>query len=298
MTEITLLDGSVGQEIVTRYGKPPTNLWSTSVMMEAPEVVRTVHLDHFKAGATIATANTYALHRDRLVRNGIEDRFESLIATALDEADAARKAHGSGRVAGALGPLGASYRPDLATDPAEAVPLFAEVIAEMKGKVDLLLIETVAGLAQAEGALIAALASGLPTWLSVTVDDEDGTRLRSGEALSGLAPLLKLLAPEAVLLNCSRPEAIAAGLPILASFGLPFGAYANGFTKISAEFLKAAPTVDALEARKDLGPEDYADFAMGWIGQGATIVGGCCEVSPAHIEALARRIRAAGHTIV
>ncbi|MEM8537444.1 MAG: homocysteine S-methyltransferase family protein, partial [Pseudomonadota bacterium] len=47
-----------------------------------------------------------------------------------------------------------------------------------------------------------------------------------------------------------------------------------------------------------LGPEAYARFAMGWIAQGATIVGGCCEVGPAHIARLADDIRTAGHRIV
>jgi homocysteine S-methyltransferase len=37
---------------------------------------------------------------------------------------------------------------------------------------------------------------------------------------------------------------------------------------------------------------------MGWVDAGATIVGGCCEVGPAHIAELARRLTAAGHKIV
>jgi len=45
-------------------------------------------------------------------------------------------------------------------------------------------------------------------------------------------------------------------------------------------------------------PDRYADFAMGWVRAGATIVGGCCETEPAHIVELARRLRAAGHPIV
>ncbi|MDG2340771.1 MAG: homocysteine S-methyltransferase family protein, partial [Paracoccaceae bacterium] len=63
-------------------------------------------------------------------------------------------------------------------------------------------------------------------------------------------------------------------------------------------FLVDAPTVDALEQRKDLGPAEYVEFAMAWIDQGATIIGGCCEVGPAHIIELANCIRAAGHEIV
>jgi S-methylmethionine-dependent homocysteine/selenocysteine methylase len=101
-----------------------------------------------------------------------------------------------------------------------------------------------------------------------------------------------------VLLNCSRPEAIAQGLPMLTDCGLPFGAYANGFTMITDGFKEDASTVDALSARTDLTPEVYADHVMTWVGAGATIVGGCCEVGPAHIAKIARRLRDAGHTIV
>jgi homocysteine S-methyltransferase len=82
------------------------------------------------------------------------------------------------------------------------------------------------------------------------------------------------------------------------AFGLPFGAYANGFTKISDGFLTDKPTVDALSERQDLGPIEYAKFAMHWINQGATIVGGCCEVGPQHIQELAKQIKDAGHNIV
>ena len=44
--------------------------------------------------------------------------------------------------------------------------------------------------------------------------------------------------------------------------------------------------------------ERFAAFAMDWVAQGATIVGGCCEVGPDHIAALARALRAGGHDIV
>ena len=84
----------------------------------------------------------------------------------------------------------------------------------------------------------------------------------------------------------------------LKNLGKPFGAYANGFTHISGNFLKDAPTVKELTHRHDLTPEKYGDFAMSWVEMGATIIGGCCEVGPAHIRHLAARIQAAGHTIV
>lgn len=302
MTAITLLDGSIGQELVHRAGDRPTPLWSTSVMLEKPGLVRAVHGDYFAAGATIATANTYAIQRDRLIGTGLEDQFETLLDLALTEAEAAVAAHQgtggvAGRIAGALGPIGASYRPDIRTPPAQAAPNFAERVALMKHRVDLFLIETVASVEAAQGALLGCADAGKPVWLSVTVMDDDGTRLRSGEPVSDLAETVSNLAPDAVLVNCSRPEAIAAALDLIAPMGRPFGAYANGFTRITGGFLQDRPTVDALQARHDLGPADYARFTMSWIDQGATIVGGCCEVGPAHITELARQITAAGHMI-
>jgi len=65
---------------------------------------------------------------------------------------------------------------------------------------------------------------------------------------------------------------------VLATAGKPYGAYANGFVNISADFLKVKSTVAALQSRKDLTPAVYADHAMSWVGHGATIIGGCCEV--------------------
>ena len=52
--------------------------------------------------------------------------------------------------------------------------------------------------------------------------------------------------------------------------------------------------MDALQARVDLTPEAYTAFAMQWVEQGATIVGGCCEVGPDHIAELARSIACRG----
>lgn len=293
MTNITLLDGSIGQELVKRSGDRATPLWSTQVMMDHADLVADVHRDYIDAGATILTTNTYAIHRSRLERVGLENDFARLMDAALTQAEAAQ-APGT-RIAGSLGPLLASYRPDLQPDETLAADRFAEIADLMGERVDLLLIETVSSCQEARGAL-AGMPAKKPVWIAFTVDDFDGTKLRSGEPLADILPLIDGKA-EAVLINCSRPEVIAEALPTLAQSGLPFGAYANGFTKISDGFKSDFPTVDALEQRKDLDPAAYADIALQWLDHGATILGGCCEVGPAHITELARRLRAAGHTI-
>ena len=294
MAQITLLDGGMGQELVHRAPEAPTPLWGTQVMIDHPGLVRQIHADYFSAGATVATLNSYAIHHDRLDGTPQESRFDELHGLALAEAQAARDAHGSGRIAGSIGPLGASYRPDLHPEHDRAVALYAEVARHMTD-CDLILCETVASVAHAPAVLEGAQAAGRPVWLSLTVDDTDGTRLRSGEPLADVMPVAA--GAQAVLVNCSAPEAIPAALKVLAQGDLPFGAYANGFVKISEDFLKDKPTVDALTSR-NLSPQDYADFAMEWIASGATIVGGCCEVGPAHIAHLADRIADTGHEVV
>ncbi|WP_417839301.1 homocysteine S-methyltransferase family protein [Tritonibacter scottomollicae] len=298
MTEITLLDGSIGQELVRRRGAKATPLWSTAVMMEAPDLVGTLHRDYFAAGATVATTNTYAVHRSRLARIGEEEQLLPLLDAALTQAKAARSAYPGVRLAGALGPLYASYRPDLKPDPEIAAAAFREIARYMAPHVDLLLPETVSSVQEAEGILRGISDLGKPVWIAFSVMDEDGTRLRSGEPLSDVLPLLQAYEAAAVLINCSRPEAILPALAILKTSDLPFGAFANGFDGIAEGFLQDAPTVDALSRRVDLGPQDYADHAMEWVAAGATIVGGCCEVGPDHIAELARRLRSAGHRLV
>lgn len=297
MAEITLLDGGMGQELLARTKDDPTPLWATQVMLDHPNVVRDIHADYYSAGATIATTNTYAIHHDRLERFDVDHLFKPLHQMALAQATEARAAHGSGRIAGSMGPLVASYRPEVTQPVAEAAPKYAEIAAILGPQVDLILCETMASVEMAEGAVKGAQVAGKPVWLSVTVDDHDGTKLRSGEPLADLKRLVDTYHPAAILVNCSVPEAMAAAMTEIARFGIPFGAYANGFTHISGNFLKDAPTVRELTHRHDLTPEKYADFAMAWVDMGATIVGGCCEVGPAHITLLAARLKAAGHQI-
>ena len=146
----------------SRSGKPASPLWSTQVLIDAPSIVSDVHRAYADAGASVATSNTYALHRDRLrggsnhyAADGVElaDReseFLSLLDAAMDEALTVRD---RSRVAGSIGPLGASYRPDLHPDVDTAVPLYAEVARHIAPKADILLFEAIASLEAARAAI-------------------------------------------------------------------------------------------------------------------------------------------------
>ena len=72
-----------------------------------------------------------------------------------------------------------------------------------------------------------------PIWLALSVNDKDGTKLRSGENISDILPLLNEYKPAAVLINCSAPEAVSTALPLLREAKIPIGGYANGFVEIA-----------------------------------------------------------------
>lgn len=283
---ITILDGGMGQELIDRSTAEPTPLWATKVLLDEPELVRAVHDDFFAAGAMVATTNSYAIHHDRLIPAGLDDLFEPLHRAACEIACASRDASGGGRVAGAIGPLFGSYQ--TGPLPHDALERFAEVCRIQAPYVDHFLIETVSAIDHVRATLAGASRHGKPVWLSVSVDDHDGTVLRSGEPLESVMDYVD--AADALLVNCATPEAITVAVNVIKDCDKPFGAYANGFTEIKQSFVQMGTTVKELSARTDLTPDAYATFAEDWARMGATIIGGCCEVGPAHIAEIVRRL--------
>ncbi|MBZ2168698.1 MULTISPECIES: homocysteine S-methyltransferase family protein [Marinobacter] len=295
--QIVLLDGGMGQEFVRRSRHPVSPLWSAQVMLDEPDLVQTVHREFIEAGARVITLNSYSATPQRLTRDGESGWFEPLQAAALIAAARAREESGKDvRIAGCLPPLVASYHYELVPDDATCLRDYRRIVAAQAKGVDCFICETLSLAREARMATVAAAESNLPVWTAFTVDDEDGSRLRSGESLVEAAREVAAVGAERVLVNCSAPEAVTTAMAELAGLGIPFGGYANGFE--SAPKLQAGGTVDILTARSDLGPDAYAEHALRWVEQGATLVGGCCEVSPAHIEALANRLTSAGYRLV
>ena len=296
---VTLMDGGMGQELIARASRAPTPMWSAQVLIDEPALVEQVHLDFIRAGARMIIVNAYSATRWRLEKHGMLDRFEELQRLACEVASRARDigARETGEeilIAGCLPPLEWSYRPELTRDEAQSVPEYADIARLQAPFVDVLLCETMNSGAEARYAAMGAQDSGKPVWVAWTVDDTDGTRLRSGESIAEGAAMLDDLRVDARLVNCSRPEAVTQAVPEFVKLGGPVGAYANAFRAIASEF-KPGTTVELLDQRPDMGPAAYAQTALGWIDAGVSIIGGCCEISPDHIRVLAEHLRASGH---
>ena len=297
MSDIILTDGGMGQELVRRSGETPTPLWSAKVLMDRPELVQALHREFIEAGARVITLNTYSATPERLQRDAAENLFEPLQARGIALARAARdEAERPGvAIAGCLPPLFGSYAPSLRLPFAETVATYRRIVDQQADDVDLFLCETMASAEEARAAATAACESGKPVWVSWTLGDGAPARLRSGETLAEADDAIADMPIAARLVNCCRPESVDAAVDDLVHLGGPVGAYANGFTTVDK--LKHGGTVDVLDARDDLGPETYARFGTSWAARGLSIVGGCCEVGPAHIAALRRALEAQRHTI-
>ncbi|WP_372739357.1 homocysteine S-methyltransferase family protein [Neptunomonas sp.] len=290
MNHITLLDGGMGQELLRRSSRKTTPLWSADIMLNEPMLVRDLHLDFIESGARVITLNTYTATPQRLARENELAQLEALHKSAMEAALGAIELAERDDVviAGCLPPLVASYRPDVSLPFEASLDAYRRLVELQSPASDLFLCETMASINEARAACTAAMESGKPVWVALTVSDFHPGLLRSGESLHEALQVLASLGAEATLLNCSHPEAINDCWPQLRSMGKKIGAYANGFVSVGP--LLPGGTVEQLEVRQDLSPAQYAEYAMGWVREGASIIGGCCEIGPAHIKVLHERL--------
>jgi len=292
---LILLDGGMGQELINRGVSGQGVLWSAKALFDNPAAVQAVHEDYIRAGADVITTNSYACIRNNFGPLGLLDRLGEMNRLAAMLARQARDRVGKNvLIAGSMGPQNGSYRPDLVGSYDETEALYREQAGFLAPFVDLFICETMSCIREARAAATAALATGKPVWLSWSIEDSGAARLRSGESIDDAREDIDGMGVSAVLLNCSPPEAIGKVLPELAALSdVPVGAYANAFTPIPEKWDFHGET-SIPPSRTDITPEAYAAHAAGWLQSGARIIGGCCEVGPAHIAHLNRTLRQQG----
>ncbi len=175
----------------------------------------------------------------------------------------------------------------ITTDPGASSAFLSRIAREIPA----IGISPMSCLLEAKASVTAALETGKPVWLSWSIADTGEAVLRSGESIHDAWHDIANTGVQAVLINCSPPEAISKVLPELISVcDIPVGAYANAFTPIPHHW-DFHGNESIPPARVDVTPAVYADHARDWVDAGAVIVGGCCEVGPDHIERLQQMLR-------
>jgi len=272
----------MGTELTRRGIDTHLPLWSARALIDCPEVVQQIHQDYAAAGAQVLTTNTFRTNRRTLDRAGLGDQMRELTHTAVKLARNAATANM--RVAGSLAPVEDCYTPDLVPEDAalgDEHDELARYLAE--AGCDLLLVETMNTTREAVAATRAAAKTGLPLWVSFTLNAE--SNLVSGENLADAIKAVIPFQPSAILVNCIPVAQVATALAVLRQHvpaNVHYGAYAN-VGHVDAEVgwtLTHAVT-----------PSQYREAAQEWRTLGASIIGGCCGTMPAHIEALHSHLR-------
>ena len=264
-----VLDGATGTELGRRGVDTRGTLFSAAALLSESGLaaLREVHAEYVRAGAQVITTNTF---RTNPRKAGERWRELTELAVAI--------ARESGvTVAGSVAPVEDCYRPEL-RPPAEAARREHRELARALAAAgcDLLLVETVAAADAGLAAVEAAAETGLPVWVSAMAM-ADGT-MRSGDDLRSFFRSARAAGASAALINCVPASGVEVGLGAAADSGLPFGAYAHMGDVDPAAGWPPTPI---------LSPREYADRAARWLQAGATILGGCCGTTPAHIAALA-----------
>ena len=283
--DLTILDGGMGGELIRR-GWPSGGLWSAKALLENPEVVRAVHQDYVSAGAQVIITNSYSTVPSYLAKEDMQSRYVELTEIAARLArEVADAAPAEVRVAGCLPPLSESYRPDLVPGDDESRPIYSEIIKALSADVDLYLCETMSSVREAVNAAssVRETDSDKPLWVALTLADEPGGGLRSGENMDQVVSALEPYDVDAFLFNCTDPTSISVALEELVPLtNKPTGAYPNRFHVPPGWTLDNEIAVEPTE----MTVEDYLGFVDTWRRSGATIIGGCCGVGPEFIAAL------------
>ena len=299
------VDGALATELEARGCDLDDPLWSAKVLLEQPDLVKRVHRDYFRAGATVAITASYQATPMGFARRGIgEEGALERVASSVHLADEARQEYlgenpdaGPLLVAGSVGPYGAyladgsEYRGDYSLTPNEFLEFHRPRIATLVAAgADFLACETLPSLPEAEALLALMREFDVEACFSFTL--RDGGHISDGTPLAQVAKLFREQ-PLAVAIgvNCVPLELVSPSLEILGkATDMPLIAYPNSSEIYDAATKTWGPSAaGGSPARLDnKQPASLAEGAPIWRELGARLVGGCCRTTPQDIAAVAR----------
>jgi homocysteine S-methyltransferase len=282
---VLISDGGLATELEARGHDLSDDLWSARLLLDSPLEIAAVHAAFFRAGAAFATTASYQASFDGFAERGIgRDAAARLMRLSVELAKTARdEVGGDGWVAASVGPYGAAL-----ANGEEYVGRYGLSVEQLidwhrprmevlvDADPDVLAIETVPDVDEAQALVALVHEFGSPAWLSYTID---GTTTRAGQPLAD-AFAVAADVPEivAVGVNCCAPADVEHAIRVAREVtGKPVIVYPN-----------SGEDWDGVR-RTWIGRVAWsADLAPRWVAAGAGIIGGCCRVRPVDIEALAR----------
>ena len=271
-----LADGAMGTLLHSRGA--PFDQCFDELNLSNPVSVTGIHSEYLEAGAQILLTNTFGANRFKLAKFGLQGKVEEINRAGV--ALARKAAAGSALVAGDIGPLGVRIAPFGRVQPEEARTAFAGQVSALYGAgVDLIVIETMSDLYEIQEAIRAVqeTAVGLPIIASVTFTRDDRTIL--GDSPEKVALTLTEAGADVIGVNCSGGPAQLLRLLKAMRAAVPF---AKIWVKPNAGW----PEQVGGRIMYPADPDYFGVYALAFCEAGASIIGGCCGTTPAHIAAM------------
>ena len=289
-----ILDGGMGQELLARGVEANGTLWSGNALLQEKyhELLLNTHLDFIKAGAEVIVTTTFTTRRKRLRENNIEEKFEYLNKKAGEIALKAKKEFPNTLIAGGLPPQKFTYQADDRSEE-EITKNFNEQAKILNPYIDFFYFDVWSSIKEFKCGIDAINEFKKPYLIGIHISE--GTTLPSGEKISEIKNLINNQAL-GIMLSCVSPENYEKNLTEIKNLGLPFGFKLNAYIttnpnpSYAENYLKSKTgnPIEILGKREDLTPEKMANIAKKFKDAGATILGGCCETRPSHIEAMTK----------
>ena len=292
-----ILDGGMGQELLARGMEPNGTLWSANAILQEKyhQLLLDTHIDFIKAGAEVIVTTTFATRKKRLKDNHLEDKFEYLNKKAGEIALKAKKLYPNILIAGGLPPQNLTYEAD-DRSAEEIKDSFYYQAKILNPYIDFFYFDVLSSVKEFKIAIECIKEFNKPYLIGAHISE--GKKLPSGEKISEILNSIKHEKLLGLILSCVSPENFELNLNEMKSLGIPFGFKLNAFIETNPQpnFAavykknKTGNPNEFLGVRKDLTPNKMTEFAKKFKDAGATILGGCCETSPAHIKEMSKLV--------
>ena len=296
--KVRILDGGMGQELLSNGLISKGTLWSSTALLEEKyhELVVDTHLSFIQSGADVIVTNNFSSRRQRLIQNNIESKFDYLNKKSGELAIRARnKSKKHILIGGGLPGQNDTY----VADEREISLIknnFYDQAKIIRPYVDFFYLDVVSSGREVEAALEVTEKINLPVLVGLHV--KKNGRLPSGESISEVVQKYKNNNWLGLITACVSLEIINKTLSEIKNLNIPFGFKANlwgvdeplpvhKFNRAKFNEIGKNPNI-TLGSRDDITGKIFCDFAKKIKNHGATIIGGCCETKPHHIKEIAK----------
>ena len=274
-----LTDGAWGTEMQVRGLRPGDcpDEWNLSNPGRVEEIARA----YVEAGSQVILTNTFGSNPIMLARHDLAGKAKEINRAGVEISR--RAAAGRARVFASMGPCGKMmFAGEVSEEEAsDAFEEQARALAEAGA--DAILIETMSDPGEAELAVVAAAATGLPVVACMTFDSgRDHDRTMMGTTPEEAAGALTAAGADVVGANCGQGAEGYIGIAkrLRAATDRPLWMKPNA----------GLPVVTDGNVHYDTTPQDFARHALSLVEAGASFIGGCCGTTPEFIRELATRI--------